>query len=814
MIRTLQLAGVWLVCICPLAMPAFGQKDMVSTDLSPSAKKCLEMVPHLRSLVENANTDSAKAMATIDLLGALRFINAAAPELYNSNIDRAYCTDALNLARKSGCVSCQGYAHLMLAYGVPPEWPFPFRFSHFDSALVAFSSMKDSHGLLITDVYRAEILYHIDKKKEALLILDQVKSFRSDDFNPIFAYYHNQNALWVQWSQSRYSEAGEEWRKAISFVENHQGNELDRGFIRISPGRFVSYHAFMGELWGNIGLTQRRTTKLSSALSSFQKAINFYEVGESLEGQIWMFQMISQIHFDQGNYHEAVESSNSSLELVERHIESGNRGTVIAYVESLKFGLEFYLKVGMSDLLMKKANTGLRLCRTFQSVDSSISQQIGFLYTWKAICHHYQSNEDSASIFALKALQFYQKVPEYFLEIGHRREDVAGHKAMCHVLLASTPGNNEEETRLKNRVAALTLIGELTDDWPTRNILRLADLFSDFGEYDQALRLYDIASKRAEKSEFILLKKTIAQRRSKTYREMGDMASAYEELSTYINYSDSIKNFSHIAALAEADARYRNELTSRENAELQLHNGELRKKASRRNGIILIVAFLLISFVFSFFWYYKIKNKNAALLEAQLDNERLERERAHVEQLKQQEELKRIQAEKALTRKERERLEASKLLADERAERYQFELQQKEKELSGRAIQQLKNQKELESLRQRIKNNLGEKGNGEMIEKYFKQFESNGDWEEFQMRMENVHPTFNKRLAELHGNLTANEKRLCSLVRLNLTIKQIATLQNNSPESVNKARYRLRKKLQLERGQDLFAYLESLTVEP
>ena len=69
---------------------------------------------------------------------------------------------------------------------------------------------------------------------------------------------------------------------------------------------------------------------------------------------------------------------------------------------------------------------------------------------------------------------------------------------------------------------------------------------------------------------------------------------------------------------------------------------------------------------------------------------------------------------------------------------------------------------------------------------------------------------FSAQLLDLHPELTAYDLKLCQLVRLNLSSKEIAAMLNISPASVNTARYRLRKRLQLREDQDLNKYLISL----
>jgi len=58
--------------------------------------------------------------------------------------------------------------------------------------------------------------------------------------------------------------------------------------------------------------------------------------------------------------------------------------------------------------------------------------------------------------------------------------------------------------------------------------------------------------------------------------------------------------------------------------------------------------------------------------------------------------------------------------------------------------------------------------------------------------------------------LTVNEKRLCAFLRLNLTTKEIAAITHQSIKSINMARFRMRKKMNLETDVDLVAYLSAL----
>lgn len=71
------------------------------------------------------------------------------------------------------------------------------------------------------------------------------------------------------------------------------------------------------------------------------------------------------------------------------------------------------------------------------------------------------------------------------------------------------------------------------------------------------------------------------------------------------------------------------------------------------------------------------------------------------------------------------------------------------------------------------------------------------DRERFQLLINEQNNNFNQHLSEAFPGLTDNEKRLVALLRLNLSSKEIASILNISPKSVEMNRYRLRKKLKV-----------------
>ncbi|MFZ4633497.1 MAG: hypothetical protein ACOYNO_04750 [Saprospiraceae bacterium] len=81
------------------------------------------------------------------------------------------------------------------------------------------------------------------------------------------------------------------------------------------------------------------------------------------------------------------------------------------------------------------------------------------------------------------------------------------------------------------------------------------------------------------------------------------------------------------------------------------------------------------------------------------------------------------------------------------------------------------------------------------------------DWKQFEHHFDQIHGDFLNRLREHFSELTPNEQKLCALLRLNLSTKEISNLMSISHRGVEIARYRLRKKLGLGPGQNLSKFI-------
>lgn len=151
-----------------------------------------------------------------------------------------------------------------------------------------------------------------------------------------------------------------------------------------------------------------------------------------------------------------------------------------------------------------------------------------------------------------------------------------------------------------------------------------------------------------------------------------------------------------------------------------------------------------------------------------------------------------------------------------REENLRGELELKSKELTSHTLHLIQKNQLLEELREKLTRMV--KDDKRDQRKELKQLlslinlNSNHDknWEDFRTVFERVHEHFFDSLKKHSDALTSTDLRLAALLKMNLTSADIATMLGISQNSLRISRYRLRKKLNLEDGENLSAFIQRL----
>jgi tetratricopeptide (TPR) repeat protein len=161
----------------------------------------------------------------------------------------------------------------------------------------------------------------------------------------------------------------------------------------------------------------------------------------------------------------------------------------------------------------------------------------------------------------------------------------------------------------------------------------------------------------------------------------------------------------------------------------------------------------------------------------------------------------RIQAELTITRQEKEGMENQLRYKDQELTNFATYITEKDDfmeavlaEMNALDLKNESGQKQLEKLIVLIRDNINLAGSRD----------------EFNAHLTHVYGSFISKLEKRYPELTDHEKRLATLLRVNLSSKQIASVFNISPKSVDMSRYRLRKKMGLQAEEDLHEVLKTL----
>ncbi|ANQ49988.2 tetratricopeptide repeat protein [Flammeovirga sp. MY04] len=135
----------------------------------------------------------------------------------------------------------------------------------------------------------------------------------------------------------------------------------------------------------------------------------------------------------------------------------------------------------------------------------------------------------------------------------------------------------------------------------------------------------------------------------------------------------------------------------------------------------------------------------------------------------------------------------------------------KNKELTQSTLQIIAKDEVLATVKDKLKE-LQKKEGSKELRSVLNSIKVNQDtsWLEFEHRFTSANKDFFENLKEKYPNLSTYDLKICALVKLNFTGKEMSRLLGISPESANTSRYRLRKKLGLQKGEDLVEFVNGV----
>jgi tetratricopeptide (TPR) repeat protein/DNA-binding CsgD family transcriptional regulator len=163
----------------------------------------------------------------------------------------------------------------------------------------------------------------------------------------------------------------------------------------------------------------------------------------------------------------------------------------------------------------------------------------------------------------------------------------------------------------------------------------------------------------------------------------------------------------------------------------------------------------------------------------------------------------------------RQRIKKNRIEREKQEEIYKQEIEYKKKELASQTLHLVQKNTFIQEL---MENLQSIKNDPERFKVEFrrivmllkKENASDKDWEVFKSYFAVVHNDFDQKLKTFYSDISEKEIRLAAFLRMNLTTKEIAATLNVLPDSILKSKYRLKKKLSLDKETDLASFLNTL----
>ncbi|MGO4772465.1 triple tyrosine motif-containing protein [Flavobacterium sp. W22_SRS_FK3] len=152
-----------------------------------------------------------------------------------------------------------------------------------------------------------------------------------------------------------------------------------------------------------------------------------------------------------------------------------------------------------------------------------------------------------------------------------------------------------------------------------------------------------------------------------------------------------------------------------------------------------------------------------------------------------------------------------------KSDKLQIKILAKDKELVNNSLQVVKKNKTLNTIISKLKdidaNILDDSTKSEfnkLHKSIVKEVNTDKSWKDLEKHIKNVHFDFLKRLKEKYPTISPRELDLSTYLLMNMSTKEIAEIMNISNGGVELARYRLRKKLGLNKKENLIGFLMSI----
>ncbi|MEH0158421.1 tetratricopeptide repeat protein [Limibacter armeniacum] len=447
-------------------------------------------------------------------------------------------------------------------------------------------------------------------------------------------------------------------------------------------------------------------------------------------------------------------------------------------------------------------------------IQEDLSPSINLAHAYNAIGGVYDLLEKDS-----KSFEYYQKALKQFKIYGNLKAQALAYNNLG--LLMQRQGNIKDALDFMLQAQEI-FESEQEVRLQTRLIPNIASLYIDLGEFEKAEHIYLKASKslsqyedpntlahinaglgnlymnmgKLEQAERLLRKAAPFLQPFNAMRVYSNLASidtlrndykafAHDHLK-YVTLKDSIYDEEKMLKISELENSYESKLKDKEIQLLQKDNKI--KRSQLLFMVIAIVAILLL--LLTLYFRYRVLMHQKKLNLIQIEKQNFEKLRLE------------------------ENYYAEQKIREIQKRKYHEDLDEKNRQLASASFHTISKNKTLKQVSDSIQDFLENDKPKTSLNHLQKLINNNlnldEDWEQFKLQFEKVNPDFFKKLHNNYKQLTDNDLRLLAYMRINLSTKEIAQMLNISSKSVNMSRYRLRKKIGLDKDEELRDFIQNI----
>ncbi|WP_157730277.1 tetratricopeptide repeat protein [Tenacibaculum jejuense] len=288
-------------------------------------------------------------------------------------------------------------------------------------------------------------------------------------------------------------------------------------------------------------------------------------------------------------------------------------------------------------------------------------------------------------------------------------------------------------------------------------------------EYKKSLAYLDSSEVIAKDEGFKYRLSKVSDIKSKILYKLKNYEEAYQYQVYYKKYSDSIFNLKKQRQIKELELKRDFEVKKRD-LEILANKKEIKLRSYVVTTVLILFFFIIIGFLL---WRdHKARSKR---IEDKFEKEKLKKEILAQKIKVSESELRGLIADNTM------RLEFIKHLS-----------------------KQIKGDKD-DSSSDEVKNYANV-----LLLKLQNQINTENKLSSLQEKINEVNQGFDQFIINKYPELTKTEREVCTFLRLNLSIKEIASIRNSSIDSIKSLRYRIRKKMKVPKNQELEWFIQNL----